>query len=238
MENKKHNQLNTSASIIIGSIIIGVSIVIGMSRMGKSNISIDPEKIFQGRAFSKNEMLMGSTSDNVIFLTYTDTECPFCKIFENGTVSKIRDNYKGKIGFATRKYPLPMHPQATIESLASLCAREQGGVTVYDKYNQEIFARTKSNNGFDINQIGNVMTEIATNLKLDINKFNTCQSASSTKAMLQADINDGASAGVEGTPYSLVMVRRGSDYQIMSRINGARDYDYVAKAIDLAIKYK
>ncbi len=228
MENKKHNQLNTSAAIIISSIIIGVSIVIGMSRIGTNNMSIDPEKIFQGRSFAKNEMLMGSTNNDVIFLTYTDTECPFCKMFETGTVSKIRDNYKGKIGFATRKYPLPMHPQATIESLASLCAREQGGAEIYDKYNQEIFNKTKSNNGFEPNQIAMVMTQIATGLKLDISKFNTCQNASSTKALLQADIADGAAAGVEGTPYSLVLVRRGSDYQIMSRINGARDYDYVA----------
>ena len=71
-----------------------------------------------------------------------------------------------------------------------------------------------------------------------MNKFNNCIVATSTKQMLQADIADGVTAGVEGTPYSLVLVKRGDEYQIISKINGARDYAYVSKAIDLALKYK
>ena len=228
------NNLSTSSSIIIGSIIIGLSVMIGISRMGTASTFIDPDKIFQGRAFNKNEMLMGSPKDDVIFLSYSDTECPFCKSFENNVVKKIESNYNGKIGYAYRKYPLSFHTQAYTESLAAFCARDQGGVAAYKKYNDEIFARTKSNNGLNPQEINN----IASVLKLDINKFNNCLVASSTDAMLKADIADGTAAGVEGTPYSMILLRRGDEYQIISKINGARDYDYVAKAIDMAIKYK
>lgn len=235
MENKKENKLSNSSAIILGAIIIGVSIIIGMPRMGSTQTSaIDPEKIFQGRQLAANEMLMGSKDDSVIFLTYSDTECPFCKLFNDDVMSQIKVNYKGKIGLAYRKYPLPMHPLATNESIAALCAREQGGVEVYEAYTQAIFQKTKSNNNFDLNEI----PKIANSLKLDMDKFNKCLQSSDIKAILQADITDGNNIGVEGTPYSLVMIKRGNDYQIVSRINGARDYQYVSKAIDLALKYK
>ena len=235
MENKTHNKLNTPLAILIGSVIIGVCIILGLTLSGgRGNAMIDPDKIFQGRAFAKNEMLMGKTSDDVIFLEYSDTECPFCKMFNNDVTLKIKENYKGKIGFAYRKYPLPMHPQATTESLAALCAREQGGVELYERYNQETFARTKSNNGMADGET----VRIAKDLKMDMNKFNTCVTASSTKEMLMADIADGVAAGVEGTPYSMVLIRHGDQYQILARINGARDYAYVSRAIDQAIKYK
>ena len=216
MENKSHNNvfkhfknINTQGAIIIGSIIIGLSIIIGMSGIEASNMAIDPEKIFQGRPFAKNEMLMGDIKDKVIFLSYSDTECPFCKSFENDVIKKIEENYKGKIGYAYRKYPLSFHPQAYTESLAAFCARDQGGVEIYKKYNDEIFARTKSNNGLNPQEINN----IANVLKLDMNKFNSCLVASSTDMMLKADIADGAAVGVEGTPYSLVLIRRGDGYQ-------------------------
>ncbi len=232
---KLKNNLNTSSAIIIGSIIIGICLIIGLKIGGGSGgYAIDPDKIFQGRAFNKNEMMMGGPKDDVIFLSYSDTECPFCKSFENNVIKKIEENYKGKIGYAYRKYPLSFHTQAYTESLAALCARDQGGIEAYKKYNDETFARTKSNNGLNPNEINN----IANVLKLDINKFNSCLVASSTDIMLKADIADGAAAGVEGTPYSMVLIRRGDEYQIISKINGARDYDYVAKAIDMAIKYK
>ena len=231
---KLKNNLNTPTSVIIGSIIIGLSIIIGMPKMGSNNMMIDPDKIFQGRAFNKNEMMMGGPKDDVIFLSYSDTECPFCKSFENNVIKKIEENYKGKIGYAYRKYPLSFHTQAYTESLAALCARDQGGIEAYKKYNDETFARTKSNNGLNPNEINN----IANVLKLDINKFNSCLVASSTDIMLKADIADGTAAGVEGTPYSMILLKRGDEYQIVSKINGARDYDYVAKAIDMAIKYK
>ena len=235
MENKNHNKLNTPLAILIGSVIIGVSVVLGLTLSGgHGNTMIDPDKVFQGRAFASNEMLIGKTSDDVIFLEYSDTECPFCKMFNNDVTLKIKENYKGKIGFAYRKYPLPMHPQATTESLAALCAREQGGVELYERYNQETFARTKSNNGMADGET----VRIATDLKMDMNKFNACVTASSTKEMLRADIADGAAAGVEGTPYSMILIRRGDQYQILARINGARDYAYVSRAIDQAIKYK
>ncbi len=235
MENKTHNKLSQPSAILIGSVIISVSIVIGLTLSGsRGNAMIDPDKIFQGRAFASNEMLMGKASDDVIFLEYSDTECPFCKMFNNDVTLKIKENYKGKIGFAYRKYPLPMHPQATTQSLAAFCARDQGGVEMYERYNQETFARTKSNNGMADGET----IRIANDLKLDMNKFNTCVNASSTKSILAADIADGVSAGVEGTPYSMVLIKRGSDYQILARINGARDYAYVSRAIDQAIKYK
>ena len=98
MENKTHNKLNTPLAILIGSVIISVSVILGLT-LNKSNNSsmIDPDKIFQGRPFAKNEMLMGSISDDVIFLEYSDTECPFCKMFNNDVTLKIKENYQKRI---------------------------------------------------------------------------------------------------------------------------------------------
>ena len=222
--------------VIIPSVIIGIFILAGafVLRGGNDNTEfVDPDKIFMGRDFKPEEFLKGSVKNKVIFLEYSDTECPFCKKFHEESTSKIESDAKyNDVAMVYRHYPLPFHTKAPKEAEATLCARELGGQEAYKKYINTIFSVTPANNGLDEKELPN----IASTVGLDVAKFNTCLSSGKYAQQVQDDLSDGNAVGVSGTPHSLVMVKNGDQYRIIARIEGARDYKYVSAVLDQVLK--
>ena len=228
-------------SILIGAAIIGLSILGGFylnNKMGNGskNDFVDPDSFFSGREFKKEEFLIGSGSKKVILLEYSDLECPFCKKLHIDTMQEIYKNYGSKVDIAFRHFPLPFHKKAKTEATATLCARDIGGQQAYKNYIGKIYEKTQGNDSLDLN----TLPDIAKEMGLDVTSFNSCMSnasSSETKlALIESDIQDGISAGVEGTPNVFVLIKDGQDYKKFTIINGARDYKYVSKVIDQALK--
>lgn len=236
-ETFKHIKNNTFAGFIIGAVIIGLFILAGayIMRGGSGNTAefVDPDKIFMGRAFKDEEFLRGSTKNKIIFVQYSDTECPFCKKFHEETISKLEIDPKySSIAMAYRHYPLPFHKKAPKEAEASLCAREQGGQKGYREYLDTIFADTPANDGLDPAEL----PKIATKIGLDAVKLTECLNSGKYTQQVNDDLADGTAVGVTGTPNSLVMVKNGDGYRILARIDGARDLKYVQAILDQALK--
>ena len=51
---------------------------------------------------------------------YADYECPYCQ--QIAPPRKIEAEYKGRITFAYKDFPLPMHPHAQKAAEAAQCA--------------------------------------------------------------------------------------------------------------------
>lgn len=178
--------------------------------------------------------IQGNPKAPVIIVEYSDFECPFCKVFHN-TVTRIMDEYgpSGKVAWAYRHFPLDIHPKAYNEAIASECAATLGGADVFWKFVNNIFAVTPSNNGLDPAQL----PVIAKKIGLDQKAFNDCLAKQTPKAKVDADMASAVKAGVQGTPFSIIVYTDNgtTQYQV---VNGAQPYSYVKAVIDTILDGK
>jgi protein-disulfide isomerase len=133
---------------------------------------------------------LGPDNAPVTIVEFSDFECPFCGgLFP--TLKEVEKNYVGKIRVVYRQFPLTnAHPHAEKAAEASLCAFEQQH---FWEFHDSMFGNQKELSVPDLKQR-------AVNLKLDTQKFNECIDSGREVAAIQRDIQDGARAGVTGTP--------------------------------------
>ena len=155
-----------------------------------------------------DDHIRGSADAPVSLVEYSDFECPYCKRFD-ATAKQIIDAYGGKVNWVYRHNPLSFHePMSSKESMASECAAELGGNDMFWKYNDAIYAMTTSNgNGLSVDDL----YKIAADIGLNQNGFETCLDSEKYKSKVQADIDNGAVSGVEGTPGSFLVNNKTGD---------------------------
>lgn len=232
-KNRQHKIKNTNIAIIISGLIIAGSILFThFDQVGGSSF-VDPDSLFAGRELKSEELYSGSTNSKIILLEYSDLECPFCKKFHNETMAKIRENYKDKIAIAYRHFPLEFHKKAPKEAEAALCARDQASNVGYFKFMTKIFEITPANDGLDFALMPNMAREAGVK---NIEEWQKCLDSGVYSEYVQSDLEDGAVAGVQGTPNTFVLAKSKDGYKIVTVINGARDYRYVSNVLDQAIK--
>lgn len=234
---KKESWLSTRVAIIIGSIIIGLFILIGFgmqsSRVQGGSGYVDPDSIFAGRTLVDDEFLSGDSKDRVILLEYSDLECPFCKQLHNASLDNLIDEYDGRVAFAYRHFPLSFHDKAYKEAEATLCVRDQGGQSLYRQYIENIFTITPANNQLDVA----LLPIEAEKLGVDMGVFNECLTSGKYAEYVQDDLRDGIMMGVSGTPMMFILVKqKDGSYQILTAISGAREQVYIEKVLDQALK--
>lgn len=143
----------------------------------------------------KAEFIRGKKDAIVTLIEYSDYECPFCLRHESSIAQALKD-FPNDVRVVYRNFPLSFHPQAQKAAEAAECAGKQGK---YWEMHDEIF---------NANSAGTMSVdkwkEVAKNLKLDTNKFNKCLDSGETAAKIAQDENEGASAGVTGTPGTFV----------------------------------
>lgn len=159
-----------------------------------------PQRPTKGVASVDDDPVLGDKNAPVTIIEFSDYECPFCKRHFDETLPQLVKEYvdAGKVKIVYRDFPLSFHdPMATKEAVAANCAGKQGGDTVYFKYHDDIFTRTKSN-GNGLSEVD--LTTIATDLGLNLSLFNTCLSDPAQTDEVKKDIADGTAAGASGTP--------------------------------------
>lgn len=179
---------------------------------------------------SKTDHIVGKADAPVVIVSYTDLECPFCKRFHE-TMGKIMDEYRdaGKVAWVYRQFPLDqLHSKARNEAEASECAGLLGGNVKFWEFIDGIFSKTNSNNSLD----PALLPKIAADVGLNVADFESCLSNRKTKDTVQAQQDDGVSAGAQGTPYSVVLTKKGEKFTI----DGAYPYELVKQIIDKVLE--
>lgn len=224
------NTAQIAGAIILAGIIIAGAILLkgtGTASVGGVANNNAPSTSFQGRPVSVNEHIIGNANAKIVIVEYSDLECPFCKSFHN-TMHKVVEDSNGEVAWVFRHYPIPqLHPKATYEAEATECAFEQGGNDAFWKYTDRIFSITPSNNKLPDAELANTAAFIG----LDVAAFNTCLESGKFKAKVQADVDDGVKAGVNGTPSSFILHKG----KLVDRIPGAMPFESVMQKIS-AIK--
>ena len=155
---------------------------------------------------SATDHLRGNPNAPIIFVEYSDTECPYCKRFQV-TMQTIMNSYgkDGKISWVYRHFPLDnIHPKTRKEAEATECAGELGGDVSFWSYLDLIYKETPANNGLDLAKL----PEFAKSVGLDVTAFNQCLTSGKYATRVQADLQGGIKIGIQGTPFGVMVLRQ------------------------------
>jgi protein-disulfide isomerase len=157
----------------------------------------------------KNVPVRGRADAPVVIVEYADYECPYCQQIQPA-LDKLQAEYKDKLTFAFRDFPLPAHANAEKASEAAHCAGVQGK---YWEYHDLLFG-TKQ---LALPQL----KEHARTLKLDAQAFDKCLDSGEKAALVKGQAAEVIGFGLQGTPAFLVNGRffgSGSSYEELHRI--------------------
>ncbi|MEI6659877.1 MAG: DsbA family protein [bacterium] len=244
---KEFSPVQTIAySLIISSIIIAISIIVGSNNISKSlsSGSVDTVKQAQNTnpgqpgaanpiavASRTGEPVLGNPNAKVTIVEFADFQCPYCQRFFKDTFPKIKKDYvdTGKAKIVFRHFPLTsLHVNAQIASVAAECANQQGK---FWEYHDTLYASGQGDGtGLDKASLEKYADQLGLNagtLGLGKNKFNQCVESNATLSIVQADEAEGTKDGVNSTPSIFINGKL---------IVGAQPYNNFQQAIDAALK--
>ncbi len=150
---------------------------------------------------TKDDHVRGDKNAKITLLEYSDLECPFCKTF-HPTAQRVIDEFKGKVKWVYRHYPLSFHANAQKEAEASECVWEQGGDDAFWKYIDAIYERTTANGtGFALDKLGPLAAEVG----VDQAKFQSCLDSGKYAQKVKDHMAQGTKEGVTGTPGNILL---------------------------------
>ncbi len=132
----------------------------------------------------------GAPDATVTLVEFADYQCPYCRQ-EEPTLRKLREQFKDKVKYSYRDFPLPMHQYARKAAEASRCAGEQGK---YWPYHDKLFSTSDQ----DLGVPG--LKASARSLNLDGDKFDKCLDSGAESAAVEKDFDKGKDLGISGTP--------------------------------------
>lgn len=237
MENNSNPMVPQNQSQIAGAILI-VGILIAGAILLRDNMPQKQAENNDGTANTQtikeippvttSDHIIGNTDAKVVIVEYSDTECPFCKVF-HFTLKQIVNENKGNVAWVYRHWPIEsLHPKAFHEAEATECAYEQGGNEMFWSYIDEVFTRTESNNKLDVAEL----PKIASDLKLDMTKFNECLASGKFADKINTQIMEAQNAGARGTPASFIVVGG----KVVATIPGAMSKAKLQAQIDTLLK--
>ncbi len=145
-------------------------------------------------ALAADDHVLGNPDAKVQLIEYADFQCPGCGAF-HPLVKQIVAEYKDKIAFAYRHFPLPQHQHAKIMARASEAAANQG--KFFEMYDLIFTNQTRWS---ILSSVDETISGYVTQLKLDATKFEADIDAKATKDAVEADYQSGVSYGVNSTP--------------------------------------
>ena len=176
------------------------------------NIRLEPPR---AQISMKDIPVRGPSSARVTLLKYADYECPYCQQIQPA-VDKLEAEYKGKLLFAYKDFPLSMHANAQKAAEATHCAAVQGKYWEY----HDTLGKTKQ---LDPAALRNHARE----LKLDTNAFDQCLDRGEKADAVKAQASEAQTMGLQGTPTFFVNGRY---------VSGTPSYDRLRAVIEEELK--
>ncbi|RLG57077.1 MAG: DsbA family protein [Candidatus Hydrothermarchaeota archaeon] len=184
-------------------LVLSAKCLVNMSEKApRVNVSIDDDP-------SK-----GNKNAKVVIIEFSDYACPYCAKFELQILPMIMEEYGNEVLFVFRDFPV--HGGNSLKAAeAANCAGEQGK---FWEYHELLFE--KQNEWYSNLSM---LETYASELGLDIAKFNKCLNSRKYEEEVLKDRQDGIKAGVTGTPTIFINGRI---------IEGAQPYEVFKEVID------
>jgi protein-disulfide isomerase len=199
--------------ITLGIIILGALLVAGVliwPSLQRREIKLNPRPMADYTS-------MGDKNAKVKVEEFSDFQCPYCKQFATEAEQAIVDKY-----VATGKIYLTFTPfsflgQESVKAAeAAYCAADQGK---FWEYHDLIFENQAGENRGRFTR--SLFIQMANDLKLDMNKFQTCVDNTTYASKVTDNVTYGQGKGVSGTPTFLVNDQLVDSSQLESAIEAA-----------------
>jgi len=161
----------------------------------------------------KDTPVRGLADAPVQIVEFADYECPYCQQIQP-VVDKVLADYKGKVSFAFKDFPLPNHAHAQKAAEAAHCAQAQGK---YWEFHDLLFSTRQ----FEVPQL----RDTAQALKLNVGAFNKCLDSSEQADLVKKQFDESQLLGLPGTPAFFVNGR-------LINPNGTVSYDTLHQLIE------
>lgn len=135
-----------------------------------------------------NMPIRGNATAPVKIIEFADYECPYCQQIQP-VLDKLADSYKGKVSFAYKDVPLPMHPDAQKAAEAKHCSAAQGKYWEY----HDLLVSTKRYKKADL--VSN-----AQRLQLNLESFEKCLDSGEQASVVADHMREAQALGLQGTP--------------------------------------
>lgn len=162
------------------------------------DIGIPDSYIYREIRFNiTGEPRFGDADAPVLIIDCSDYQCPFCKKAYEQVFVKLFEDYviTGKVAYVIKDFPLQIHKNAMIASIAAHCAGQQDA---YSLFHSMLFEKQEEWASTD--DARNIMISYVDDLELDRNKFNICLGNNKIIEHIEQDVKECSSAGASGTP--------------------------------------
>lgn len=188
--------MKTETKFIAGIIAATLAIIIGavffLSKTSTPQIS-KGEKVDEKILIGDNSQKISSSSASVTLVEFADFQCPACGAY-HPIVKQLLSEFKGKINFVHRDFPLPMHKNAFVAAQSAGAAGKQGK---FWEMHDKLF---ETQNEWSEANAKEKFMEYAKTIKMDADKFKKDLESEEIKNKIEQDIKDGYSLGVNSTP--------------------------------------
>ena len=191
-EQNKNNWLYWLGGVLI--LVFGLAIgwlVWGPNILGSAGqVKIDPN-LQRYTVPADGYPSVGPENAPITLVEFSDYQCPFCEQWYKDVYSRLMNDYKGKIRFVYRDFPLyAIHPDSESAAEAAYCAGEQNA---YWYYHDALF-----NQSYGLGYTAYVKYALDIGLKPD--QFTKCLSDRKYKANVDANVSFASTLGVSSTP--------------------------------------
>lgn len=186
-------------TIIIAGLMAGL---IYSSKTGSSNIDVSAIDISKVQAAAENngqiaDHVYGKADSNVVLVEYGDFQCPACGSV-NTRIMKLAEDYKDKIAFVFRNFPLTLiHANAKAAAGAAEAAGLQGK---YWEMHELLYKNQTSWENKTADERSATFISYAQELKLDVEKFKTDTTSDAITKKINFDTAQGKKINITGTP--------------------------------------
>jgi protein-disulfide isomerase len=163
----------------------------------------------------KDTPVRGPVDAPLTLVEFADFECPYCQQVQPA-LDKLETEFKGRVAFAYKDMPLPMHPHAQKAAEASQCAAAQGKYWQY----HDLLMQTKE---LELPQ----MKAGAGKLGLDTTAFDKCLDSGERADAVKASQDEAVKLGLQGTPSFFLNGRF---------FSGSMSYDQMRQALEDELK--
>ncbi len=155
---------------------------------------------------------LGPKDAPIRLVEFTDYQCPFCGR-ARAVINQVLSEYKGKVRYVLKDFPLSFHKDSIKAHEAALCAGDQGK---YWDLNKKLWDNQQSIKVDDLKKY-------AKDVGLNTSKFNECLDSGKNTDKVRQNQQYGEKVGVTGTPAFFINGRM---------ISGARPFDSFKQIID------
>ena len=183
--------------MILGALALaGIAVLSWMaSRPPAQTTRLDPNL----PAMKAEGYLLGSPDAPVEVVEFGDFECPSCGQFSAITEPDVRARLvnTGQVRMRYIDFPLSIHKNTWDASLAAACANDQGK---FWEMHDALFANQDRWNGEATSRPRGPIGDLASQVGLDMTKYNACMAADTHRAKIQSHLAEAEKRQIGSTP--------------------------------------